>query len=267
MGGGNFVTQSAATNFHQFWKRKLLARGETVSMFKVVTAAEKAAIEAADAHWKRPSDDFIAQAEICGAKYNTSSGFFELNTLVDITTSQMRDIITYGKTTFVVPGEGCRPVRTNWVSIDFDAIAGNSSVRASFRQNQLLEVLVIGSSTEFTIRPSTFDYFCFRCHNLRKVLGWVSLINYPATEANEHIPQRNPFAECENLEVLNLFGLKTNIILGTLKSLNLTSLQFLVNNAANTSPVIVSLHADAYARLTGALITQAAEKQITFATS
>lgn len=47
--------------------------------------------------------------------------------------------------------------------------------------------------------------------------------------------------------------------------LTLQSLQKLVNNAANSGPITVTMHAEAFARLTDALIAQAGAKMISFA--
>lgn len=48
-GGGNFITQSRPTNFHQFFTRKILTPTEDISDFREVTAAERTALEQADA--------------------------------------------------------------------------------------------------------------------------------------------------------------------------------------------------------------------------
>ena len=55
--------------------------------------------------------------------------------------------------------------------------------------------------------------------------------------------------------------------------LSLDSLQFLIQEATNTSPITITVHADVYAKIQDetqtewhALIASAQEKQITFAT-
>lgn len=56
--------------------------------------------------------------------------------------------------------------------------------------------------------------------------------------------------------------------------LSLESMQYLITNAANTSPITVTVHADVYAKIQDetnaewhALLSAAQEKQITFATA
>ena len=48
--------------------------------------------------------------------------------------------------------------------------------------------------------------------------------------------------------------------------LSLASIQYMIDNAYNTSPITITLHPDAYARLTDEIITAATAKQINFAT-
>lgn len=44
VGEGNFITQSAPTNFHQFYTRKILTESESIDDFREVTAANTKAI-------------------------------------------------------------------------------------------------------------------------------------------------------------------------------------------------------------------------------
>lgn len=74
------------------------------------------------------------------------------------------------------------------------------------------------------------------------------------------------FEQCNELQFVNLHSVKYSLSFAASKLLSFDSIQYLVTNAANTSPITVTLHPDAYARLTDELITQATEKQITFAT-
>lgn len=89
-----------------------------------------------------------------------------------------------------------------------------------------------------------------------------------------------------NLVTLDISNLKISLDLSKCPLINLTSWQGLVTRAANTNAITVTVHPDVYAKLTGdttnaaasalteaelaqwqALVAQAAEKQITFATT
>ena len=78
---------------------------------------------------------------------------------------------------------------------------------------------------------------------------------------------KNCFAGCSSLTTVELSRLKLSISFADSPLLSLSSMQYLVDNAANTTPITITLHPDAHARLTEELIAQAAEKQITFATT
>ena len=57
-------------------------------------------------------------------------------------------------------------------------------------------------------------------------------------------------------------------MISNLKNLNFESLRYLVSNSGNgTSPITITLHPDAYARLTEELIATAADKNITLASA
>lgn len=238
--------------------------GESVSDYKEVTDSEKTTIANNDAQWKAPSEDFIAEAEAVGAVYNSATGYFEMNTLVDITEEEMKNIINFGRSTFVTPGECNRRIRTNWTATNADAVNSVADVRYSFQQVPNLEVINLRYKSRFTVNPTSVVYFGFKCPKLKKVLGWLRMekFNYNTQAPSQYCL----FAESTNLEELSLYQVHGNLLLSTLKSLNLASLQFMVANASNTSPITITLHADAYARITDELFAQAAEKQITFST-
>ena len=82
------------------------------------------------------------------------------------------------------------------------------------------------------------------------------------------LPADEPlFKSCPKLETVYLCAIKTSFNIIGAPLLSLASIQYMVDNAANTSPITITLHPDAHARLTEELIAQAAEKQITFATT
>lgn len=74
------------------------------------------------------------------------------------------------------------------------------------------------------------------------------------------------FEWCMELEEVRLRRLMVNIDLSYCAKLSLASVEYMVANATNTAAITITLHPEAYARLTDELIAAAAEKQITFAT-
>lgn len=137
------------------------------------------------------------------------------------------------------------------------------------------EVLHIETSSANTI--SAFNYAFAYCIKLKEIKGvlFASATNFD-----------NAFFQCRELQTINLRYLRANVSFAWSPNLSLASLQYLVANAANTSAITVTVHADVYAKLTGdttnaaaAALTQeeltqwnqilvdAAAKNINFATS
>lgn len=98
-----------------------------------------------------------------------------------------------------------------------------------------------------------------RCSKLHTITGFLSLVG------NSTVSQM--FQGCASLVNIKLVGLAVSISFGDSPLLSLASMQYLVANAANTTAITITLHADAYARLTDELIAQATERQITFAST
>ena len=111
----------------------------------------------------------------------------------------------------------------------------------------------------------------------------TSIINFNAKYLTRAV---NSCFAAPNLVTLDISNLKINLDLSKCPLIDLTSWQGLVSRAANTDAITVTVHPDVYAKLTGdttnaaasalsadelaqwqALIAQAAEKQITFATT
>lgn len=269
VGGGNFITQSAPTNFHKFWTRKVLTSGETASMFKEVTTSEKSAIEATDAKWAQPSEELIAQATACGAVYNSSTGFFELNGLTDLTAKDMRNILEWGR--FADFCNICDApsylnarrlsLRTTLPSVCMNTVEIPPISWISFDLERIAFTIKVGSVSMPRFKLSR-HWPLYPCGKLTAIDDYIVLSSDNIRIGAYHNGITTPL-----LKTLKLYNLTYNANLRYLPALSLESLQFLVDNATNTSPITVTLHADAYARLTDTLIAQAASKQITFVTT
>lgn len=86
-------------------------------------------------------------------------------------------------------------------------------------------------------------------------------------KVNSHTTFTSDCFVCPNLELLELIGLTKSIDLHYCSKLSLESLILIVDKAANTEPITLTLHAEAFARLTDELTTTATAKQITFTTA
>lgn len=199
-----------------------------------------------------------------GAVYNEQTGFYELNGLTDITEEQMRDIynatnpvVSMNDRTAALSGLN---IRTN---LPFVVQGGYQTCRthALFSGCRYLEVANLGIGKYYA---QTISYAFRGCSNLVKITTVIDVSNLNLS----HI-----FISCSKLETVNLEKVSKDISFSDSPLISLESLQYLITNAANTSAITVTVHADVYAKIQDesqtewhALIEAATAKQITFAT-
>lgn len=230
-----------------------------------MTPAEKASIEAADAKWVEPSEELKATAKAAGVYYNVKTGYFEYNTLVDITTEQLRTILFFSTPDLSSYTRDTAPFRT--LIYNKNGYFGERCLNAPTRNNrilicsscQYLEVIRISEDRHPLMPPSDETIFQ-NCGKLHTILGVLNAER--VTSGTWQL-----YLYCASLANFKVKNLKTHLSIQSAKEASLESISYLVDNAANTTPITITLHPDAHARLTDELIAQAAEKQITFATT
>ena len=208
-----------------------------------------------------------------GAVYNQNTGFYELNGLTDITEEQMREIYVQTNPTKRVTDLcsvlNASSIRTNFPFLNRGGYE-NIDCYAAFANCTNLEVVAFGARDSNNFFPSRIIYAFINCIKLREI---KSVLNVTSLESynNKFL---NTFSACRALEKILILNLKDNISFSDSPLLSLGSLQYLITNAANTSPITVTVHADVYAKIQDetqtewhALIETAAAKQITFATA
>ena len=210
-----------------------------------------------------------------GAVYNQNTGFYELNGLTDITEEEMRTI--YLQTHVMDKLQSFRGVfagtkfRTN---LGFNRSLMQTNGRQfqfydSFRENRSLEVLRISYGDIDVARSvivENLGFAFYSCVKLRKIIGIIRL--------DKSSGVTSAFDHCLELQDVKLYGLLTNISFAYSPLISIESLQYLITNAANTSAIMVTVHADVYAKIQDetnvewhALLAAAEAKQITFATA
>lgn len=257
--GGGYFTEAYPTNFHNAYTRKVLVGTETADMFKDVTAAEMAAIKAADAKWVEPSADLKSRAKAAGAEYNAKTGFFELNTLTDLTADDMEQVLAFGM--FPVKtdhGLTLHTIRTN-IPVDNGSGYIRHELSRVFMNCSKLEVANMWNCG-YNISSAT--YLFNNCPKLRAVIGGIIDLRAPFTTSNM-------LTNFTRLPLLETIQIKTEVSLSIPDSplLSMESLTYMVENAYGTAPITITLHPTAYARITSELFSAAAAKQITFATT
>lgn len=202
-----------------------------------------------------------------GAVYNQNTGFYELNGLTDITEEQMK--VIYVQTNGM---ERITDMQDVFSGLTFRTNLGFSRIRSTmtrifniknaFRENTSLEVLRIGPDNDnYPMTCENIQNFIIHCTKLKKVLGFL--------ECQGTIP----ILGSPLLEEIRIKHLSGNFTINS-PLISLESLQYLITNAANASPITVTVHADVYAKIQDegqvdwhALLAAAEAKQITFATA
>lgn len=208
-----------------------------------------------------------------GAVYNEKTGFYELNGLTDITEEQMRTIYIQTNPTKRVADLcsvlNAASIRTNFAFLNRGANK-NIDCYAAFNNCTNLEVVALGAREGDNFYPSRVHYMFTNCTKLRRIIG---VLNAVSIESHSN-PFINTFSGCISLETLLLLNLKNNVSFANSPLISFGSLKYMITNAANTSPITVTVHADVYAKIQDesqadwhALIEAATAKQITFATA
>lgn len=142
----------------------------------------------------------------------------------------------------------------------------NFNLRDTFRENSNLEVLRLGNDNNDNWYLGCYDItnFTRNCFKLKKIIGYIQYVGSNDID----------FTGNYLLEEIRFKNIKVNLMIKDSPLISLESLQYLITNAANTSPITVTVHADVYAKIQDegqvdwhALIETAAAKQITFATA
>lgn len=206
----------------------------------------------------------------CGTygRYNTKTGFFELNGLTDITYQEALLIDAYGIPSGDLDNKysGQQGVRTY-----YPYKVANVPINADCAFNYNNSLVVFNG---VTIKTTKMAGMFQGCINLRSV-QIIDVVNSS--------PSNTAFMNCYKLETLKINRLGGDMNVQWSPLLTLSSFQSIVQNATNKSPITITVHPDVYAKLTGdttnaaaaaltpeelaqwqQVVTDAAEKDISF---
>lgn len=188
---------------------------------------------------------FDAQWTAAGGTVITPGKVYECNGTDDLTYAEAIDIYGWHTNAFVADGSyrfafyphrALLPVVTN----------NEKSISADrmfyFAKN--LKVIKFRSTTggELPYISLTRPIAAFmRCGALREIITPICFKAAPDSA----------FSNCNALEEVRIYKLSYNISFVSCSLLSLDSLRYMVANAANTSAITVTVHADIYAKLTG----------------
>lgn len=141
---------------------------------------------------------------------------------------------------------------------------GATTATNFFNDSPNLEVVALFGKNNIPFIVNRWDGMFARCPKLHTVNGVIDV-----SKANIV----GEFYDCQALKEIRIRGVVKSFSIQYSPLLSLASVDYMVMNAANTSPVTITVHPDVYAKLTdesntewNAVLTAAATKNITFAT-
>ena len=223
----------------------------------------------------------------CGVagQYNRETGYYELNGLTDITYEQALKIYQataapYVNTYSIEIFLGSPGFRTNICPNEqYSRGAWQPMSLYSMLNGNPVEIFALTTNAQNTqyYRVNRLSSTFQNCTKLRKIINGHIRVNDITTESY----LLTTFDGCVLLNFVLLFGIKVSTRFKDSPLISYESLKYLVDNAANTAAITITVHATTYSYLTGELVptdivggtteewqqlmTDATAKQISFA--
>lgn len=197
--------------------------------------------EAVGAEWNGTGADIEKQG-VYGDTITHQAGYWYLNELGDITTEEMRKIYIYANLDNSAKGvaqlmQGIT-TRTN---IATWSGAWNNKIKDSqlFGFAEVINVILRRNDVHYTDTNSS--YMFTGCGKLEKV--------FPTIDATSTTSFNGAFDSVPSLKEIRLKNVKAPVKFTKSTSISKASILYLIQNSAATSAIVITLHADAYARL------------------
>lgn len=213
-----------------------------------------------------------------GATYQKETNTYTLNGVTGLTKDDMliswretNNMLLIGKqmwryqaisckTNFLAKGPNVNTGQPDWSSID-----ENNFTRCFYIASNLLTLRVCGANTVGSnygkCIPKIANGMFYAC-SARKILGIIQM--------NKCIDVTDMFLNNTKIENIKLYKVIQSISFSQAPNLSVddtedSTLGFLIANAANTSPITITLHTNAFNRVPETLIQKAQDKQISIA--
>lgn len=200
-------------------------------------------------------------------KYNTETGFYELNGLTDITYEQALAIYR------VIGCETSNVYRPNVRTVLYSGCAGMTI--ATWKRFENCYNIEVVKHSDYVTYGNTTESMFDGCAKLRSILGIVNINNVTVYSYM--------FRRCVKLENFTFKGLNSNLTISDSPLITYNTLEYLINNALGNKVTTITVHPTTYAYLQGttppteqvggtteqwqALVTAATNKKISFATT
>lgn len=192
-----------------------------------------------------PSGDPMHYAYIdAGATWSSSTGYWSLNGLTDITNEQMRKIYNVGFLRQLTQGplSGARAaIRTNLLRIGVDNYVSGDDLLFLAYKNTTIEVINLRNTAgtyEPSIPATRFLQSFYGCKALREIYGEL-VTDGVWTDA---------FYNCTSLQRVRVRNLNNNLDWSYSPRVDKDSVVFAISKAKPTKAISIKLNAEAYAR-------------------
>lgn len=182
---------------------------------------------------------FIDLVADYGVVFNTTTGYFELNGLTDISYEEMCAIYKQGVPIYSSQYmlRSTTDIRTNLFN---NSYKGPINV-SWFARDSHLEVISFSTTKDTALLDGTYPFY--DCVYLKEIKGVIVPDSWSYQGAGA-----SPFGLCYSLESVQFKGIKGSTTFATSPLLSLDSIVYMVENAANTVAIIITLHTTAYQR-------------------
>lgn len=182
--------------------------------------------------------------------YNEETDLFELNGITDIGWDEALRIHAYcsgwhkNVANEQVVGKLSDKINIRTAYPIFYA-GGNPtlSLSALAHSNSKIEAIRLAHDNTPDKIVTSLRYAFYGCTKLKHIYGTIILLNATSITVN------NAFTNCRELVTVYIKGLNASLNLNNCSKLSLDSLQFMIDNAANTTDITITVHPDVYAKL------------------
>lgn len=196
-----------------------------------------------------------------GATFNSTTGYFELNGLTDISYEEMIEIYkwTGNKKVTDVSAFFCvsSNIRTTLPLLGYERVrsfCGDILFRSLFGcfMDSNVEVISFSESEAYNLKRNVYyistdsgTIYRYIVRNCKYLLSVVNILY-----VNDATDIQGLFENCYRLRDVKINSLKTNIDVSQSKNLSNESILYMIQYAQSTPNIVITLHADAYARAT-----------------
>ena len=210
---------------------------------------DNASLRLFDLQWKQAGGSVIVSGETYG-----------LNGINDLSLTEAIDILAQYANATIIRLSMANTFQNSKLRTTFPLRIGGSytcNIQGMFSGSTKLETLVMSGLANIRPMLSAFE----RCTSLRKIDG--ALYVRDCSTASDIA---NAFKGCAALEDVRIAALRCDISFADSPLLTIGSISPLIAQRAGSNPFTITLHPDAYARVTDDIFAAAAAKNITIAT-